>query len=78
MNAIIALANTAQDIQDKIRNRLDFIASLLLRAYLVPVFWVAANNKWNPFDKDSSLDPVIQWFGNPEWGLGLPLPALNA
>jgi putative oxidoreductase len=78
MKAIVALANTAQQILDKIRNSTDMLASLLLRAYLAPVFWFAANNKWNPFDKDSSLDPIIQWFGNAEWGLGLPLPALNA
>ena len=78
MNAVIALANMAQDILDKVRNSIDMVGSLLLRAYLVPVFWLAANNKWDPFDKDSSLDSVIEWFGNPDWGLGLPLPALNA
>lgn len=78
MNAISGILNLAQDIIDKVRNSTDALGSILLRAYLVPVFWVAANNKWNPFDKDSSLDSVIEWFGNPEWGLGLPLPALNA
>ena len=78
MNAVIAPANMAQDILDKVRNSTDIIGSLLLRAYMVPVFWLAANNKWDPFDKDSSLDSVIEWFGNPDWGLGLPLPALNA
>ena len=78
MKAIIAIANVAQSILDKLRNSLDMFGSLLLRIYLVPVFWLAANNKWNPFDKDSSLDSIIQWFGNPDWGLGLPFPALNA
>jgi uncharacterized membrane protein YphA (DoxX/SURF4 family) len=24
------------------------------------------------------MDSTIEWFGNPEWGLGLPLPALLA
>jgi len=66
MKAIISLANVAQSILDKIRNFLDLFGSLLLRIYLVPVFWFAANNKWNPFDKDSSLDSIIQWFGNAE------------
>ncbi|RKZ45846.1 MAG: hypothetical protein DRQ58_09695 [Gammaproteobacteria bacterium] len=56
----------------------DFIGPLLLRIYIVPVFWVASNNKLNPFDSDSSLDSVIQWFGNAEWGLGLPFPTLMA
>ncbi len=78
MNAVITLANMAQGLLDKIRQSTDMIGSLLLRAYLVPIFWVASNNKWNPLDPDSSLDSVIEWFGNPDWGLGLPLPALNA
>lgn len=58
--------------------QIDFLAPLLLRAYLVPVFWVAANNKWNPFDASSSLDNTIAWFANPDWGLGLPFPELMA
>lgn len=57
---------------------LDFIAPLALRLYLVPVMWMAANSKWNPFDSDSSLDNTIQWFANPDWGLGLPYPELMA
>ena len=75
---IICVANKAQDIFDKIRSAVDFIGPLLLRIYIVPVFWIASNNKWNPFDSDSSLDSVIQWFGNSEWGLGLPFPTLMA
>lgn len=78
MNGMTTLAGCAQAILDKIRNNLDFIGSVLLRLYLVPVFWVAGNNKWNPLDESSSLGPVIEWFGNPEWGLGLPFPAVNA
>ncbi len=62
---------------DKTRS-VDFLAPLLLRLYLVPVFWVAANNKWNPFDADSSLENTINWFANPDWGLGLPFPELMA
>jgi len=53
----------------------DFLAPLALRLYLVPVFWMAANNKWNPFDSNSSLDGVIGWFDK---GLGLPFPELMA
>jgi len=37
---------------------------------------MAANNKWNPFDSGSSLQGTIDWFGNPDWGLGLPFPEL--
>lgn len=70
---IIKLGNTLQNILNKTRG-LDFLAPLALRLYLVPVFWMAANNKWNPFDSDSSLQSTIDWFGNPDWGLGLPFP----
>ncbi len=78
MQAIISISKLAQDINDKIRNAVDFVGPILLRVYLVPVFWLASNNKWNPFNSDSSLDGVIEWFGNSDWGLGLPFPALMA
>jgi len=50
----------------------DFLGPLALRLYLVPVFWVAGTNKLG------GMDNVIAWFGNPDWGLGLPFPALMA
>jgi uncharacterized membrane protein YphA (DoxX/SURF4 family) len=50
----------------------DFLGPLALRLYLVPVFWVAGTNKL------SGMDNVIAWFGNPDWGLGLPFPTLMA
>jgi uncharacterized membrane protein YphA (DoxX/SURF4 family) len=50
----------------------DFLGPLALRLYLVPVFWVAGNNKLG------SIDNVAAWFGNPDWGLGLPAPTLMA
>ncbi len=71
------LLYSLQSMLDKTR-AVDFLAPLLLRAYLVPVFWVAANNKWNPLDPDSSLQNTINWFGNTEWGLGLPFPEIMA
>ncbi len=78
MATIIALANSAQNILDKVRTSVDFLGPLLLRLYLVPVFFIAGQNKWNPFAENSSLDSTIRWFGNKEWGLGLPLPELMA
>ncbi|MBM2829646.1 MAG: DoxX family rane protein [Gammaproteobacteria bacterium] len=78
MAVIIKCLGCAQNILDKIRGSIDFIGPLLLRIYLVPVFWVASNNKWNPFNMDSSLMDTIDWFGDTEWGLGLPFPVLNA
>jgi len=50
----------------------DFLAPLALRLYLVPVFWSAGMNKL------ASFDDTVQWFGNADWGLGLPLPWLMA
>jgi putative oxidoreductase len=73
-----------QNLFDKIRGGLDFTAPLLLRIYLVPVFFVAGSNKWNPFAENGTLNPVeglkdiAEWFGNPDWGLGLPAPLLMA
>jgi uncharacterized membrane protein YphA (DoxX/SURF4 family) len=49
---------------------LDFIAPLLLRLYLVPVFWMAGSKKFMDFTS------TVDWFGNEDWGLGLPLPYL--
>lgn len=48
------------------------IASLALRLYLAPIFWMAGMNKLNAFDS------TVDWFGNPDWGLGLPFPSLMA
>ena len=50
----------------------DFLGPLALRLYLVPVFWMAGTKKLESFDS------TVQWFGNPDWGLGLPLPWLMA
>jgi len=74
---ICNLANGLQSLLNKTR-ALDFLAPLALRLYLAPVFWMAANNKWNPFDSGSSLQGTIDWFGNSDWGLGLPFPELMA
>jgi uncharacterized membrane protein YphA (DoxX/SURF4 family) len=68
---MIACINKAQDLLDATR-KLDFIGPLALRLYLVPIFWMAGTNKWN------SMDNTIAWFGNPDWGLGLPFPAFMA
>ncbi len=51
---------------------LDWLAPLALRLYLVPVFWLAG------IQKIGAMDNTIEWFGNPDWGLGLPFPALLA
>lgn len=50
----------------------DFFAPLALRLYLAPIFWMAGTQKL------ASMDSTIEWFGNADWGLGLPFPALLA
>lgn len=60
-----------QHLLDRFR-ALDFLAPLLMRLYLAPVFWMAGTNKIKGFDN------TVAWFGNAEWGLGLPMPKLMA
>lgn len=50
----------------------DFVAPLLLRLYLAPVLMQAG---WN---KLTSFEDTAAWFGNPDWGLGLPMPEVMA
>jgi uncharacterized membrane protein YphA (DoxX/SURF4 family) len=50
----------------------DFLAPLALRLYLVPIFWMAGTKKL------ADVDSVAEWFGNPDWGLGLPFPEVMA
>ena len=52
--------------------KLDFLAPLLMRLYLVPIFWMAGTHKIDGFEN------IVQWFGNDDWGLGLPFPFILA
>lgn len=58
-------------LSEKLKH-LDGLPALALRLYLIPVFWMAGMSKFNSFDD------TVAWFGNPDWGLGLPLPWLMA
>ena len=51
--------------------RVDWLAPLAMRLYLVPVFWVAGNNKWHP---ERGLEFTARFFDR----LGYPLPDLMA
>ncbi|GHE82685.1 HvfX family Cu-binding RiPP maturation protein [Thalassotalea profundi] len=64
---------------------LDGITALLIRIYLGPVFIMAGYNKLNLSDPNISgisqifaSDEIVQWFGNTQWGLGLPFPEFLA
>ncbi|QDF75540.1 MULTISPECIES: HvfX family Cu-binding RiPP maturation protein [Shewanella] len=48
--------------------QLDGVAALALRLYLAPVLMQAGYNKLSNFSDTAA------WFGNAEWGLGLPMP----
>ncbi len=54
---------------DRLRH-LDGLPPLLMRFYLAPVMIAAG---WHKF---RNWEDMVAWFGHPEWGLGLPAPAL--
>jgi uncharacterized membrane protein YphA (DoxX/SURF4 family) len=66
-----SLALKAQALLNKTKH-VEFIAPLLLRLYLIPVFWMAGTQKISHFEN------TVSWFGNADWGLGLPFPWLMA
>ncbi|MBY6185191.1 DoxX family protein [Marinobacter hydrocarbonoclasticus] len=51
---------------------LEGLAPLAIRLYLAPIFIQAGWNKLSHFSDTAA------WFGNPDWGLGLPFPELMA
>ena len=71
MEKLINIGNKIQDTVDSFK-AVDFLAPLALRLYLVPVFWMAGSHKLEGFDS------IVEWFGNEEWGLGLPFPLVMA
>lgn len=70
MNTFINLVRHAQQKLISLSQPLDFLGPLLLRVYLAPIFWLAGTSKF------SSFDDTAAWFGNTDWGLGLPFPEL--
>ena len=56
----------------ELSKKINFLAPLALRLYLVPIFWMAGTKKL------SSFDSTVEWFGNSDWGLGLPFPLVLA
>jgi uncharacterized membrane protein YphA (DoxX/SURF4 family) len=69
---------------NKVKN-FDGVPALLLRLYLAPVFIMAGFSKTQLLNPEVTgfssfmADPnIIEWFGNSDWGLGLPFPALLA
>lgn len=65
------LINLTRMLREVVR-RFDFLAPLSIRLYLAPVLWMAGTNKL------ADVQSVAEWFGNPDWGLGLPFPLILA
>jgi len=84
---MVGLLDFFQNLLDRSR-AVDFLAPLLLRAYLIPVFWMAGTKKIKFMNASIETDGLfgwmmptettVAWFGNPDWGLGLPMPELMA
>ena len=71
MSAVVTAANSLQNILDKFRG-IDFLGPLALRLYLAPIFIAVGLHKF------MNIEDIASWFGNPDWGLGLPAPRLMA
>src|SRR6056297_945564 len=71
MSAVVQLASRIHEGLNSTR-KLDFLAPLFLRLFLAPVFIAAGMTKMAGFES------TVAWFGNPDWGLGLPFPWLMA
>ena len=57
---------------------IDGLGTLALRLYLAPVFWMAGTHKIDLANGIMPFQSTVDWFGNPDWGLGLPAPELLA
>ena len=71
MNKAVSVFQPLQGLLDSTR-KIDFLGPLAMRLYLAPVFWVAGTSKLHSFEDTTA------WFGNPDWGLGLPMPTVMA
>jgi len=72
MNALAEFYYSIHNAIFRPLRHLDGLAPLALRLYLVPVFWMAGTKKIE------GMESTIAWFGNPDWGLGLPFPEVLA
>ena len=70
MNSIIDFYKNAHQAAFSRLKYIDGIAPLLLRLFLAPVMIAAG---WHKFQ---NYEDMVSWFGNADWGLGLPVPAL--
>lgn len=87
---MVNFLNCMQSLLDRTRV-LDFLAPVALRLYLVPILLMGGTHKMVNADPACLVDSstachfnfsvkqdVIDWFGNSDWGLGLPFPEILA
>lgn len=74
MNNIIKQYYCLQTILLDRMDALSGLAPLLIRLYLIPIFWMAGSSKID-FSTFMPYDGTVDWFGG---YLGLPLPTLMA
>lgn len=70
---MISIITKCQTLQNKVFGcfkYLDGLPPLLFRLILAPVLMSAG---WHKF---ANFDDMVSWFGNSDWGLGLPAPAI--
>ncbi|WP_341937422.1 HvfX family Cu-binding RiPP maturation protein [Marinimicrobium sp. C2-29] len=71
MNHVMGLYRRLENVLSGFRH-LDGLPPLLLRLYLAPVMLQAG------WQKLSNFESTAAWFGNPDWGLGVPMPEVMA
>ncbi|CAH0991417.1 hypothetical protein SIN8267_01521 [Sinobacterium norvegicum] len=72
ISLIAKLYNQWRDLASSLLSPLRGLPALGLRLYLAPIFIAAGLHKLH------NIEDIAAWFGNPDWGLGLPAPMLMA
>lgn len=67
---MVSCMKCLHSFMDTLRDKFSFVGLLSLRLYLAPIMISAGLVKLNSFDN------TAQWFGNADWGLGMPFPEL--
>lgn len=72
MRMLLKLYYVIHDNLFAVLKHLDGLALLGIRLFLAPVMIGAGMTKWHNFEN------IVEWFGNEQWGLGLPFPEVMA
>ncbi len=72
MRMLLKLYYWLHDNLFAVLKHLDGLALLAIRLFLAPIMIAAGLNKWHNFES------TVEWFGNAQWGLGLPFPDILA